>query len=239
MANSIVPVSFEFLSNTIRVDGLVNITALATAYRLGYQASIVGRKPTSSLTRDWIATKEATESIAYLERVSGIPQAELVVVENGVGTWVHPDLAEIFAQWISVEYRFAVVQLIRLAKESKQDVKPPQRQLTPVSIHEYMLEARAWGLDSDPLIKSLLTQRLAEELGSKALPSATIQTQVILTVRAAELGHSQAQIGNGTQLGKFVSRLIQPNGKTQHGKYPVNVYDLTPELDEAIAAFFR
>jgi hypothetical protein len=101
-----------------------------------------------------------------------------------------------------------------------------------------MSEARAWGLDSDPLIKSLITQRLAEELGSKVLPSST-QTQVILTVRAAELGYSQSQIGNGSQLGKFVSRLIPPNGKTQHGKYPVNVYDLTPELDEAIAAFFR
>lgn len=43
----------------------------------------------------------------------------MVIIENGVGTWVHADLAEIFAQWISVEYRFAVVHLIRDAKQNK------------------------------------------------------------------------------------------------------------------------
>jgi hypothetical protein len=94
MTTSIVPSNFSFQSNTVRGDGLVNITALASAYRSGYQSNIVGRKPTSSLTRDWLATKEAKESIAYLDREvriltspSGIPQSELVVVERGVGTW--------------------------------------------------------------------------------------------------------------------------------------------------------
>jgi hypothetical protein len=77
-----------------------------------------------------------------------------------------------------------------------------------------------------------------EELGSKALPSTAIATQVILTVRAKELGFSDRQIGTGSQLGKFVSKVIAPTGKTQHGRYPVNVYDLTPELDESIKAFF-
>jgi hypothetical protein len=48
-------------------------------------------------------TKEAKESIAYLEQATGITEADIVIVENGVGTWVHPDLAEIFAQWVSAE----------------------------------------------------------------------------------------------------------------------------------------
>jgi hypothetical protein len=102
-----------------------------------------------------------------------------------------------------------------------------------------MGEIRQWGLESDPLIKSLIIQRLAEELSSKIIAPANQTTQVILTVRATELGYDQQAIGTGSQLGKFVSRLIEPNGKTQHGKYPVNVYDLTPELDDCIHVYFR
>ena len=109
MASNIVPQSaYSFASNTIRGDGLVNATALATAYR-----------NTTGIRKDvanWLKTKEAKDSIAYLARATGIPVAQLVDVENGVGTWLHPDLAEILAQWISVEYRFAVVDLIRQSK---------------------------------------------------------------------------------------------------------------------------
>lgn len=100
--------NFIFDDNTI-LNSLVNATALTSAY---FRAT--GKRKD---TRDWLVTKEAAESTAYLERATGIPQAQLVIVENGVGTWMHPDLAEIFAQWISVEYRFAVVQLIRTAKD--------------------------------------------------------------------------------------------------------------------------
>jgi DNA-binding HxlR family transcriptional regulator len=126
----------------------------------------------------------------------------------------------------------------QLADQAQSAANKQERALPPaVSIHQYMVEAREWGLESDPFIKSLVTQRLAEELGSKALPSEAITTQVILTVRASELGYDQRAIGSGSQLGKFVSRIIQPVGKTQHGKYPVNVYELTPELDDCIHAF--
>lgn len=93
---------FGFLSNTIRPDGMVSITALSSAYRIA-----TGKRKDS---QHWLVTREATELIAYLERVTGIPVTALVIAEHGVGTWVHPDLAEIFAQWVSVEYRFAVVR---------------------------------------------------------------------------------------------------------------------------------
>lgn len=122
MANSIVQSKFSFDPNTIHTDGLVNITALAKSYTEGWHPETVGMKPTESLTRDWLATQDAQASIAYLASTVGIPLTDLVKVKRGgnaSGTWVHPDLAEIFAQWISVEYRFAVVQLIRTAKERK------------------------------------------------------------------------------------------------------------------------
>jgi hypothetical protein len=123
MTESIVPANFVFDADTIRPDGLVNITSLSSAYF----RSTGKRKDTAK----WLTSREATESIAYLERVTQKSVSELVIVEHGIGTWVHPDLAEIFAQWISVEYRFAVVRLIRKTKERLAVVQPklPSRQL--------------------------------------------------------------------------------------------------------------
>jgi hypothetical protein len=230
--------SISFLVNTIRTDGMVNATALTTAYR----KATVSEANTSGIrkdVRDWLLTPDAKASIAYLERVTGIPVTDLVIAEHGIGTWLHPDLAEILAQWISVEYRFAVVALIRQAKSEPVPVEVP-RQLPPVRDTTELL-ATAQGINdlADPLMRSLLNQRMFEELGSKSLPASTIATQVVLTVRASDLGYKLNQIGSGSQLGKFVSRLIAPTGKTQHGRYPVNVYDLTPDLDDCIHAYFR
>lgn len=92
------------------------------------------------------------------------------------------------------------------------------------------------GVTHDPLIKSLISQRMAEELGGKKQDEIT---QVVLTVRAGQLGFSQKDIGSGSALGKFVLKQgLEPTGKTQHGKYPVNVYDLSEELDAAICCYF-
>ena len=234
MINSIVPSNFTFQSNTVRGDGLVNITALASAYQRGYQGS-TGKKPTSSLTRDWLATKEATASIAYLEQVSGIPQAELVVVENGVGTWVHPDLAEIFAQWCSVEYRFAVVSLIRQEKE-----KPPlqPRQLPPIrDTRENLETAELIGKLNDPILKSYLLQSLYEEIGATKVLPPSDETLVVAAVKARSLGY-KLKPGEDSKLGKWVAKHCNPMGKTQHGRYEVNVYRDDDRLVETIGAFF-
>jgi hypothetical protein len=127
----------------------------------------------------------------------------------------------------------------REAEVAQQPIEIP-RQLPPIrDTIEYLQAARDIEVFPDPIIRSLLNQRLMEELGSKSLSSMAIATQVILTVRAKELGFSDKQIGSGTQLGKFVAKVMTPTGKTQHGRYPVNVYDLTPELDESIKAYFR
>jgi desulfoferrodoxin (superoxide reductase-like protein) len=228
MTISIVPSNFNFQSNTVRGDGLVNITALASAYKRS-----TGKY---KKTHDWLLTKEAKESIAYLEQATGITEADIVTVENGVGTWVHPDLAEIFAQWISVEYRFAVVQLIRVAKENK----PQSRQLPPSrDIVEYIQAFQLCGLMDDPMIRSLITQRACEELTSgsntKSLPAP--EQPLNVTSIASNLGFSQQAIGNGSALGKYIASRHQPLGTSQHGKYQVNVY-LPSEVEATVHEFF-
>jgi desulfoferrodoxin (superoxide reductase-like protein) len=231
MTNSIVPSNFSFQSNTVRGDGLVNITALSSAYKRS-----TGKYKKA---HDWLLTKEAKESIAYLEQATGITEADIVIVENGVGTWVHPDLAEIFAQWISVEYRFAVVQLIRVAKVNK-----PQQQLRQLppsrDIVEYIQAFQLCGLMDDPMIRSLITQRACEELTSgsntKSLPSP--EQPLNVTSIASNLGFSQQAIGNGSKLGKHIAARHQPLGTSQHGKYQVNVY-LPSEVESSVIEFFE
>jgi desulfoferrodoxin (superoxide reductase-like protein) len=245
MTANIVPLNFNFQSNTVRGDGLVNITALSTSYR-----NATGKRKDAN---DWLRTKEAVESIAYLERVNqkrvtatgipvatGITEADIVIVENGVGTWVHPDLAEIFAQWISVEYRFAVVQLIRVAKEIKQATQNVvARQLPPVrDAIDYLNAINSHPtLSKDPILLSLLTQRLAEQLSPGVKAIGAPEQPLNVTSIASNLGFSQKAIGNGSALGKYIAARHQPLGTSQHGKYQVNVY-LPSEVDATVHEFF-
>jgi hypothetical protein len=112
-----------------------------------------------------------------------------------------------------------------------------QRQLAPQrDLLDYIEAAKSIGIDRDPLLLSLFSQRMAEQLGGGVVCA---QTQAIVTVRAQELGYSAKEIGSGSALGRFVKQQgCKPTGVTKHGKYDVNVYDLTDELDRAIQLFF-
>lgn len=229
---SIVPSNFQFLMGTIRADGLVNITALSTAYRI-----TTGKRKD---VHNWLITNEATESKAYLSLITGIPVDGLVQTKeggNGGGTWVHPDLAEIFAQWCSVEYRFAVVSLIRTTKDQKQHQQ--SRQLPPVrDVVDYLNAINSHPkLAQDPILLSLISQRLAEELspGIKAINAP--EQPLNVTSIASNLGFSQQAIGTGSALGKYIAARHQPLGTSQHGKYQVNVY-LPSEVESSVKEFF-
>ena len=92
------------------------------------------------------------------------------------------------------------------------------------------------------LLKQLLEDSLTDDLelmrNQKALPGAKRQFTIV-KVRAKELGYSTERIGNGGSLGRFVSQIIQPAMVERVGKFMVNHYEVSPELDEAIHAYFR
>jgi hypothetical protein len=113
----------------------------------------------------------------------------------------------------------------------------PQRQLAPQrDLIDYINALDLAGVLDSPILKALITQRAAEQLGG----TTTVATQqVIATVRAHELGYSAKEIGTGSALGTFVKKQgCPPTGKTYHGNYKVNVYDLTEDLDRAIHLYF-
>lgn len=162
---------------------------------------------------------------------------------TGQGTWGDRQCAVRLAQWISPQFAIQVdawvVELMSQGFVSIANQRPesPQRQLAPQrDLVDYVNAARSIGIDQDPILKSLFSQRMAEQLGGDR---SDIPQPIVLTVRAQQLGISQDNIGTGAKLGKYIVKSgFLPQGKSQHGKYEVNVYAASSELDEAILEFF-
>lgn len=86
---------FEYASDEIafKTDNdllMVNATDMAKAF---------GKR-----TSDFLSNKQTNELINCISAETGIPATELVVVNQGgstQGTWMHEDVALVFAQWLS------------------------------------------------------------------------------------------------------------------------------------------
>lgn len=83
------PVSFQMGEG----DLMVNATEMAKLFK--------------KRASNWLSTQQAKELISSLSVKTGIPATGLVVVNQGgsnQGTWMHEDLALLFAQWLSPEF---------------------------------------------------------------------------------------------------------------------------------------
>jgi hypothetical protein len=188
---------------------------------------------------NWTQTDKAKSYLETLSVATGITVPLLLEVTDGTPTWGHPKVALRFAQWCSDEFAVQVDFWIdELVNTGSVSIAPqPQRQLAPQrDLLDYIEAAKSIGIDRDPILLSLFSRRMAEQLGGNAIAATQ---QVIVTVRAHELGYSAKEIGSGSALGKFVKQQgCRPTGQTKHGKYDVNVYDLTDDLDTAIQLYF-
>jgi hypothetical protein len=99
-------------------DGFIDATAMSSAYK----AKSGKRKD----PQDWAKTKQAQEYIKFVSEATNIPVASLVVTRNGVGTWVHPDLAIAYGTWLSPEYQYIVTKVIQDWHERKALKQFPQ-----------------------------------------------------------------------------------------------------------------
>jgi hypothetical protein len=116
--------------------------------------------------------------------------------------------------------------------------QPLPRQLPPVrDTIEYIQASKDIANIIDPILKSYLLQSLYEDIGAaKALPPSD-DVLVVAAVKARSLGFT-LKPGEDSKLGKWVAKHCNPLGKTQHGRYEVNVYRDDVRLVETIAAFF-
>lgn len=230
---------FDYNGQSIhrRQDGYLSLTQMCNAN---------GKR-----VNDFLRLSATKSYIDELSATTGIPAFELVEVKEGQhgGTWGHPLLALRCAQWISP--KFAVwcdAHIFNLMEtgittldygDRQTEIKAlPQRD----TIDYVQAAAILPTLKVNGLLKQLLEDALTDDLelmrNQKALPGAKRQFTIV-KVRAKELGYSTERIGNGGSLGRFVAQIIHPAMSERVGKFMVNHYEVTPELDEAIHAYFR
>ena len=161
------------------------------------------------------------------------------------GTWGDRRVALRRAQWISPHFALQVDEWIEeLLTTGSVNIgpnpipEPEQKSLPGTSLERWAeLIASLPGLANSPIVMSALQCRVAEEL-SGFRSDTPIDAVILLTVRANQLGCSHLSIGNGSLLGKYIIACgFEPLGKEQHGRYPVNVFRQSPELDSAIIEY--
>ena len=217
-----------------RADGFLSATDMCTAGGKSF-----GHWHTQKSTKEYL---DALAIKHYRDSDNGPVESNVGGSPETTGTWVDRRVALRLAQWISPTFALQVDEWVEeLLTKGVVSIAPtpqaPPRQMAPQrDLLDYVNAAQVLGLMSDPIILPLLTQRLAEELGAKTTP---LNRQVLVAVRAGELGISQKDIGDGSMLGKLIVRAgFVPNGKTPHGRYEVNTYSPSLALDNAILNFF-
>lgn len=162
-----------------------------------------------------------------------------LIPEDLITDWIIDDNPEVAKKLLKAGVRLFLQTVAGYKYE-------PKKQLPEYTAKENVETAEAIERLSDPLIKSLLRQQLAEELGQKQLPM-MVDTQrlVAVDVRARELGVPQSKINQAKQqgywsLGSVVARdgRFESQGKVPLGSYMVHQYLITPELDKFIMDYF-
>lgn len=100
---------------------------------------------------------------------------------------------------------------------------------------------------TDPLLKSLFRQQLAEEMGlQQERPALPEQRLIAVDVRARELGIPQSKINKAKtkgywSLGSCVARdgAFKSQGKIPLGSFMVHQYFITDDLDNFIQEYFE
>jgi hypothetical protein len=119
-----------------------------------------------------------------------------------------------------------------------------ERQLPCHSAVEYINATATLAALPDSRLKRLLDARLVAELSidivnQKQIGSTEpVKNYTTATVRAAMLGYSASQIGNGSSLGKFIKSEINPDFSDWQGQFNVAHYEVCDALDSRIHAYF-
>lgn len=229
MTTNIVPSiikSYQGKSIRIREDKYVCLTDMATA--------------SGKLLGHWRELKGTNTYLEALSEAIGIAIPLLLEVTDGNPTWAHPRIGIKFAAWCSPQFEVQVTGWIdELMTTGSVSIAPQlQRQLPPQRDYiEHLQAAKEIALLDDPILKSYLLQACYEEIGATKVLPASSETLVLAAVKARSLGFS-LKSGEDSKLGKWVAKHCNPAGKTQHGRYEVNVYRDDDRLVETIFAFF-
>jgi hypothetical protein len=135
--------------------------------------------------------------------------------------------------------RLFVYELVGYSRAKEQPSLPP----SDIRVHNLVSDLEKLGIELDnPRYSQLLKDSALTILGVGKVETVT-QKYCGVVERAEQLGYSTKQINGGSQLGKFVNKLVQPahkeNRLCQGTLRPINVFEVNDSLDDAIRAWFE
>lgn len=156
---------FEYNGNSISFGKEGNVMVNATEMA----------KPFGKRCNDFLSTKQTNELINSLSAKTGIPATGLVTVNQGgnnQGTWMHEDLALVFAQWLSPDfYLWCNDRIKELLQYGMTATQPTLEQM----------------INNPDLVISLATQLKNERDEKQRLQAQAEQQQVTIELQSKEL----------------------------------------------------
>jgi len=151
--------------------------------------------------------------------------------------------AEPFQDWICEEVIPTIRKIGKYEVQPSQPVIPQLPQKDPIELLTNAITVS--NQTPDGYIKRLFDQLIVDRLSlvqnTKQLTGVTesVAQYTIVKIRAKELSYTLTQIGNGSGLGAFVKRKVNPAFQERVGRYDVYHYEINNELDGAIHEYFR
>ena len=197
---------------------MVNATQMAKPFGHGKEPSY------------WLSTQQAKNIIDAISASRNLEPTDLVIVRNGgsnCGTWMHEDVALVFAQWLSPDfYVWCNDRIKELIKNGVSDIRETTAdRMKELEIEE--MKARKGIADSlrelmniqtlSPSWKQILAAKSAEVLsgGEKILPLPKSEVSYSATDIAKELGTSSTMVG---RIAKANNLKVKEYGEWYHDK---------------------
>lgn len=184
---------------------------------------------------------------AQILTAGGMQGADLIT-EDMIAEWLPKDNPAMATQLLKLGVRVFLHKMAGFEVKSEAVVSVPQpyvERVLPVrDTVDYIEAAAKLETLSNGILKHLLKDALVDQVSLdqnlKYLPVAEKPRQyTIAKVRAKSLGYSESQIGDGTQLGRFIKSQIEPAFQEHIGRFPVFHYEINAELDTAIHRYFN
>jgi len=234
-------------------DGVEIIINLETGESF---ASISGyarmaNKDKSTISRRLSTVASSDNKTGEIQTQQGLRTVALIS-EDLITEWIIQDNPTVAAQLMKLGVRVFLHQMAGYkvtseAMQPKQEAKQPERRLPPVrdSI-DYANAIETVTKLPDSHLKRLVEKMLVKELtvmetNNHLLATATEEKPPQYTtapVRAKDLGYTVTQIKEGSTLGKYVKKHIEPSFQDYSGQFLTNFYEITEELDKVIHAYF-
>ena len=177
-------------------------------------------EPFGKRVKDWLKNKQTTQLINTISDGRIIPSAELVKVIKGgnkhQGTWLHEDLALVFAQWLSPHFYLWCNDRIKELLQHGATAVNPNDLLDP----DYVIGVLT-ALKKERSLKAAAQQKIEDDKHKVSLAESICRTDNSILIRdyAKRLSHEGFEIGQNR-----LFKWLRENGYLMRDNTPYQQY---------------